>query len=68
MSCNVTLIQVDLAWDVGHRSGARTASENAKKWAIGAIVTGVSIAAVVTVSLAIYFGAAFGVVAGAANS
>ena len=53
---------------MGHRSGARTASENAKKWAIGAIVTGVSIAAVIILSVAIYFGAAFGIVAGAANS
>ena len=42
LTCNVTyvLIQVDLAWELGHRSGARTASENAKKCAVGAIVTG----------------------------
>ena len=68
MSHMYIIIQVDLAWDVGHRSGARTASENAKKWAIGAIVTGVTIAAVIFVSIVIYFSIAFGVVAGAANS
>jgi hypothetical protein len=41
---------------VGHRSGARTASDYAKKWAIGAILTGVAIAVVIIVISGIRYG------------
>ena len=57
-------IQVDFAWDVGHHSGARTASENAKKWAIAAIITGVVIFVVTVVSIGLFYG----VLLGAASS
>ena len=55
----VYFIQVDFAWEVGHRSGARTASKYAKNWAIGAILTGVAIAAVIIIICAIRFGILF---------
>ena len=55
----VYFVQVDFAWEVGHRSGARTASKYAKNWAIGAILTGVAIAAVIIIINAIRFGILF---------
>ena len=39
-TCYCNVIQVDLAWDMGHKRGAREASNHAKYWAIGAIATG----------------------------
>jgi hypothetical protein len=40
---------------VGHRSGARLASKHAKYWAIGAILTGVAIAAVIIIINIVYY-------------
>ena len=50
---------------MGHHSGARSAADNAKKWAIGAIVTGV----VIIVSIGVFYGVLYGVsVASAASA
>ena len=61
-------IQVDLAWDVGHRSGARSASENSKKWAIAAIITGVIITTLAVVSVCIIIGVSYGAAIGVIRS
>ena len=53
-------IQVDFAWDVGHHSGARTASKNAKKWAIAAIITGAVTTTVTVVSVTVFYGVLLG--------
>ena len=42
-------MQVDLAWDVGHKNRARLASNNAKNWAIGAIIIGVIIVTAIVI-------------------
>ena len=36
-------MQVDLAWELGHREGAKTASQYSKKMSIIAFVTGILI-------------------------
>ena len=36
-------MQVDLAWELGHREGAKTASQYSKKMGIIAFVTGILI-------------------------
>ena len=35
------ILQVDLSWDMGHRIGAHSASQRAKKWATVAIISGI---------------------------
>ena len=46
IGCNIIIIlfmQVDLAWELGHREGAKTASQYSKKMGIIAFVTGILI-------------------------
>ena len=51
---------MDLSWDMGHHAGAHSASEKARKWAIGAIVAGICIlvgsAVYLLVGFKVYFG------------